>query len=204
GEIEARLLELPSVQEAVVLAQDGPSGKQLVGYVVPADSTQEQNALRDSLREALKAGLPDYMVPAHLLLLDKLPVTPNGKLDRKALPQPDASQLQGEYIAPQSELEQQIATIWADVLKLERVGLSDNFFQLGGHSLLATSVIVRIQEQAGITVELKELFESPVLADFSRQLEEITPVVDSTQDQLAKSLALLESLSAEELDELIS
>ncbi|MCE0854149.1 AMP-binding protein, partial [Pseudomonas asiatica] len=92
GEIEARLLELPSVQEAVVLAQDGPSGKQLVGYVVPADSTQDEGALRDSLREALKAGLPDYMVPAHLLLLGKLPVTPNGKLDRKALPQPDASQ----------------------------------------------------------------------------------------------------------------
>ncbi|MDD1985495.1 AMP-binding enzyme, partial [Pseudomonas asiatica] len=106
GEIEARLLELPSVQEAVVLAQDGPSGKQLVGYVVPADSTQDEGALRDSLREALKAGLPDYMVPAHLLLLGKLPVTPNGKLDRKALPQPDASQSQGEYIAPQSDLEQ--------------------------------------------------------------------------------------------------
>ncbi|MEG0637083.1 MAG: hypothetical protein RR517_31670, partial [Pseudomonas sp.] len=78
---------------AVVLAQDGPSGKQLVGYVVPADSTQDEAALRDSLREALKAGLPDYMVPAHLLLLAKLPVTPNGKLDRKALPQPDASLL---------------------------------------------------------------------------------------------------------------
>ncbi|WP_339468641.1 amino acid adenylation domain-containing protein [Pseudomonas capeferrum] len=204
GEIEARLLELPSVQEAVVLALDGLSGKQLVGYVVPADSTQDEGALRESLREALKAGLPDYMVPAHLLLLGKLPVTPNGKLDRKALPQPDASLLQGEYVAPQSELEQQIAAIWADVLKLERVGLTDNFFALGGHSLLATSVIVRIQEQAGVLAELKELFEFPVLADFSRQLEGKAPVVDTTQDQLAKSLALLESLSTEELDELIS
>ncbi|MCX9140277.1 AMP-binding protein, partial [Pseudomonas sp. DCB_PUT] len=204
GEIEARLLELPSVQEAVVLAQDGSSGKQLVGYVVPVDNTQDESALRDSLREALKAGLPDYMVPAHLLLLDKLPVTPNGKLDRKALPQPDASQLQGEYVAPQSELEQQIAAIWADVLKLERVGLSDNFFELGGHSLLATSVIVRIQEQAGVAAELKELFEYPVLADFCRLLEGKAPIVDTTQDQLAKSLALLDSLSMEELDELIS
>ncbi|PJI70648.1 non-ribosomal peptide synthetase [Pseudomonas asiatica] len=204
GEIEARLLELPSVQEAVVLAQDGPSGKQLVGYVVPADSTQDEGALRDSLREALKAGLPDYMVPAHLLLLGKLPVTPNGKLDRKALPQADASQSQGEYIAPQSALEQQIAAIWADVLKLETVGLGDNFFEIGGHSLLATSVIVRIQEQVGVVAELKELFEFPVLADFSRQLETRAPMVDSTQDQLARSLALLDSLSMEELDELIS
>ncbi|MDS9593474.1 phosphopantetheine-binding protein, partial [Pseudomonas sp. HTZ1] len=133
-----------------------------------------------------------------------LPVTPNGKLDRKALPQADASQSQGEYIAPQSALEQQIAAIWADVLKLETVGLGDNFFEIGGHSLLATSVIVRIQEQVGVVAELKELFEFPVLADFSRQLEARTPLVDSTQDQLARSLALLDSLSMEELDELIS
>ncbi|MFK3817597.1 amino acid adenylation domain-containing protein, partial [Pseudomonas sp. NPDC089407] len=159
GEIEARLLELPSVQEAVVLAQDGPSGKQLVGYVVPADSTQEQNALRDSLREALKTGLPDYMVPAHLLLLDKLPVTPNGKLDRKALPQPDASQLQGEYIAPQSELEQQIAAIWADVLKLEKVGLTDNFFELGGDSIISLQVVSRAR-LLDLQFTPKELFEN--------------------------------------------
>ncbi|WP_447739002.1 non-ribosomal peptide synthase/polyketide synthase [Pseudomonas laurentiana] len=158
GEIEARLLELPSVQEAVVLAQDGPSGKQLVGYVVPADSTQDHGALRDNLREALKAGLPDYMVPAHLLLLDKLPVTPNGKLDRKALPQPDASQLQGEYIAPQSALEQQIAAIWADVLKLEQVGLGDNFFELGGDSIISLQVVSRARQQ-GIQFTPKELFE---------------------------------------------
>uniref|UniRef100_UPI0035A65647 non-ribosomal peptide synthetase n=1 Tax=Pseudomonas putida TaxID=303 RepID=UPI0035A65647 len=157
GEIEARLLELPSVQEAVVLAQDGPSGKQLVGYVVPADSTQDEGVLRDSLREALKAGLPDYMVPAHLLLLDKLPVTPNGKLDRKALPQPDASQLQGEYIAPQSELEQQIAAIWADVLKLEKVGLTDNFFELGGDSIISLQVVSRARQQ-GIQFTPKALF----------------------------------------------
>ncbi|WP_284400446.1 phosphopantetheine-binding protein, partial [Pseudomonas putida] len=110
----------------------------------------------------------------------------------------------GEYVAPQSELEQQIAAIWADVLKLETVGLSDNFFELGGHSLLATSVIVRIQEQAGVAAELKELFEYPVLADFCRLLEGKAPIVDTTQDQLAKSLALLDSLSMEELDELIS
>ncbi|MDE4537196.1 non-ribosomal peptide synthase/polyketide synthase [Pseudomonas sp. ITEM 17296] len=157
GEIEARLLELPAVQEAVVLAQDGPSGKQLVGYVVPANSTQDEAALRDSLREALKAGLPDYMVPAHLLLLGKLPVTPNGKLDRKALPQPDASLLQGEYVAPQSELEQQIAAIWADVLKLEKVGLTDNFFELGGDSIISLQVVSRARQQA-IQFTPKELF----------------------------------------------
>ncbi|WP_372340003.1 amino acid adenylation domain-containing protein [Pseudomonas sp. Leaf58] len=173
GEIEARLLELPSVQEAVVLAQDGPSGKQLVGYVVPADSTQDEGAVRDSLREALKASLPDYMVPAHLLLLDKLPVTPNGKLDRKALPQADASQLQGEYIAPQSALEQQIAAIWADVLKLERVGLSDNFFELGGDSIISLQVVSRAR-QADIRFTPKQLLQHQTvqgLASVARRSE---------------------------------
>ncbi|NON23457.1 phosphopantetheine-binding protein, partial [Klebsiella pneumoniae] len=99
--------------------------------------------------------LPYYMVPAHLLLLGKLPVTPNGKLDRKALPQADASQSQGEYIAPQSALEQQIAAIWADVLKLERVGLGDNFFELGGHSLLAVQVISRVRQSLGVELQLR-------------------------------------------------
>ncbi|WP_406819561.1 amino acid adenylation domain-containing protein [Pseudomonas sp. KnCO4] len=179
GEIEARLLELPSVQEAVVLAQDGPSGKQLVAYVVPADSTQEQGALRDSLRAALKAGVPDYMVPAHLLLLERLPLTPNGKLDRKALPQADASQLQGEYVAPQSALEQQIAAIWAQVLKLEQVGLTDNFFQLGGHSLLATQAVARLQMELGADTPLALLFQTENLGDYA------TAVSAATRDRTA-------------------
>ncbi|MBV4490401.1 non-ribosomal peptide synthetase [Pseudomonas oryzicola] len=167
GEIEARLLELPSVQEAVVLAQDGANGKQLVACVVPADSSQEQGALRDSLRAALKAGLPDYMVPAHLLLLDQLPLTPNGKLDRKALPQADASQLQGEYVAPQSALEQQIAAIWADVLKREQVGLTDNFFELGGDSIISLQVVSRARQNA-IQFTPKELFEAQTVQALAR------------------------------------
>ncbi|MBV4490402.1 non-ribosomal peptide synthetase [Pseudomonas oryzicola] len=173
GEIEARLLELPSVQEAVVLAQDGANGKQLVACVVPADSSQEQGALRDSLRAALKAGLPDYMVPAHLLLLDQLPLTPNGKLDRKALPQADASQLQGEYVAPQSALEQQIAAIWADVLKREQVGLTDNFFELGGDSIISLQVVSRAR-QADIHFTPKELLQHQTvqgLASVARRSE---------------------------------
>ncbi|KFE51148.1 AMP-binding protein, partial [Pseudomonas syringae] len=130
GEIEAQLLAQPQVRQAVVLAQDTASGQQLVAYVVADEST------RENLRTALKDNLPDYMVPAHLIFLQSLPLTANGKLDRKALPAPDASHQQGEYVAPQTQLEQQIAAIWQDVLKLERVGLTDNFFELGGHSLL--------------------------------------------------------------------
>jgi len=164
GEIEARLQEHGAVRQAVVLAQDGPSGKQLVAYVVPADvvvcnSHQAQVALREALREGLGSTLADYMVPAHVLFLLSLPLTGNGKLDRKVLPKPDASLLQGEYIAPQNALEQQIAGIWADVLKLEKVGLSDNFFELGGDSIVSLQVVSRAR-QLDIQFTPKDLFQN--------------------------------------------
>jgi len=164
GEIEAQLLAQPQVRQSVVLAQDTASGQQLVAYVV-ADE-----AHRETLKAALKDNLPDYMVPAHLIFLPNLPLTANGKLDRKALPQPDASQLQGEYLAPQTELEQNIAAIWQDVLKLERVGLTDNFFELGGHSLLAAQVIARIKHQLKVPAGLRDLFTEPQLQGFAARL----------------------------------
>ncbi|EOD8939236.1 amino acid adenylation domain-containing protein, partial [Pseudomonas aeruginosa] len=122
GEIEAALAGLAGVRDAVVLAHDGVGGTQLVGYVV-ADSAEDAERLRESLRESLKRHLPDYMVPAHLMLLERMPLTVNGKLDRQALPQPDASLSQQAYRAPGSELEQRIAAIWAEILGVERVGL---------------------------------------------------------------------------------
>ncbi|PAT50268.1 amino acid adenylation domain-containing protein, partial [Pseudomonas aeruginosa] len=131
GEIEAALAGLAGVRDAVVLAHDGVGGTQLVGYVV-ADSAEDAERLRESLRESLKRYLPDYMVPAHLMLLERMPLTVNGKLDRQALPQPDASLSQQAYRAPGSELEQRIAAIWSEILGVERVGLDDNFFELGG------------------------------------------------------------------------
>ena len=167
GEIEARLQEHPAVREVIVLAIDGPSGQQLAAWLVPSDPQQEPQALRDTLRTHLKANLPDYMVPTHLILLAAMPLTANGKLDRKALPKPDAAQLQGAYVAPVSELEQQLAAIWAEVLKVEQVGLSDNFFELGGHSLLATQVVSRVRQQLGLELSLRTLFEAADLAGFA-------------------------------------
>jgi acyl carrier protein len=175
GEIEAQLLAQPQVRQAVVLAQDTASGPQLVAYVV-ADET-----LRETLKTALRDNLPDYMVPAHLIFLPSLPLTANGKLDRKALPQPDASQLQGEYIAPQTELEQQIAAIWQDVLKLERVGLTDNFFELGGHSLLVIKVVSRLQLELGLQLTPQQLFQAPILGDFAAGLEQSAGQLDSSK-----------------------
>ncbi|WP_459746961.1 phosphopantetheine-binding protein, partial [Pseudomonas sp. 3A(2025)] len=197
GEIEARVKEHPAVREAVVLDVDGPLGKQLVAWLVPvaepADEA-EQSALRENLREALKAVMPDYMVPAHFVFLDHLPLTANGKLDRKALPAPDASQQQQRYVAPQSELEQQVAAIWAEVLQIERVGLTDNFFELGGHSLLVLSILSRVRLSLGVTLDPSVLFQYPFLADFARQL------VQEETDDFEEKLKRLD-LFAEELEE---
>ncbi|MGN8278714.1 condensation domain-containing protein, partial [Pseudomonas sp. SMN5] len=164
GEIEARLNALEPVREARVLAQEGPSGQQLVGYVIPTAGVADLVNLREQIKAGLKADLPDYMVPTHLLFLDQWPLTANGKLDRKALPTADASQVQQDYLAPQSALEQQLAAIWQDVLKVERVGLNDNFFELGGHSLLATQMVSRIRQVLGLNLQLRQLFEDASLA----------------------------------------
>ncbi|VVP89727.1 non-ribosomal peptide synthase/polyketide synthase [Pseudomonas fluorescens] len=164
GEIEAQLLQHAAVRQAVVLAQPGLGGQQLVAWLVPDDvalleaSPAEQSQWRDNVRAQLKENLPDHMIPAHLLLLAQLPLTGNGKLNRSALPAPDASQAQQAYQAPRSELEQRLAAIWQDVLKLPQVGLNDNFFELGGDSIISIQVVSRAR-QAGIRLNPKDLFQ---------------------------------------------
>ncbi|PQZ90943.1 MULTISPECIES: non-ribosomal peptide synthetase [Pseudomonas] len=155
GEIETRLLEHHAVREAVVLALDAPSGKQLVAYLV---SDAEHGALRDALKAHLKAQLPDYMVPAHLIVLDSMPLTANGKLDRRALPQPDPEANRQQYVAPRNEREQTLAAIWAAVLNVQQVGLDDNFFELGGDSILSIQVVSRAR-QAGLHFSPRDLFQ---------------------------------------------
>ncbi|WP_420793782.1 amino acid adenylation domain-containing protein [Pseudomonas fontis] len=170
GEIEARLMEQDAVREAVVLALPGASGQQLVGYVVATEANADESELREGIKTRLKDTLPDYMVPAQWVFLAEFPLSPNGKLERKLLPKPDASQQQAVYVAPQSALEQQIAAIWQDVLKVERVGLADNFFELGGHSLLATQMTSRIRQALDVAVPLKEVFEVATLGEFVQSL----------------------------------
>ncbi|MCE1119068.1 non-ribosomal peptide synthetase, partial [Pseudomonas sp. NMI795_08] len=167
GEIEGQLLQLPEVREAAVLARDAGTGQQLVAYVVTqrfdADPAAQQQ-LADSLREQLKAHLPDYMLPAHILCLASLPLTLNGKLDRAALPAPALRQQ--HYQAPRTALQQQVAQAWQEVLGVERVGLQDDFFSLGGHSLLATQVVSRLRHGLGLQVALRTLFEHATLEAF--------------------------------------
>ena len=166
GEIEARLAAHNDVREAVVLArEDRPGDKRLVAYVIPVEGS---NLSADVLRVHLREALPEYMVPAAYVTLESFPLTPNGKLDRKALPAPEADAfITRTYEAPMGEVEQVLAQIWADVLKVERVGRQDHFFELGGHSLLAAMQVSRVRQLLGVEVPLKELFAQPELAAFA-------------------------------------
>ncbi len=173
GEIETRLLEHEAVREAVVLALDSPSGKQLVAYLV---SDAEHGVLREALKTHLKAQLPDYMVPAHLIVLDSMPLTANGKLDRRALPEPDPEANRQHYVAPRNELEQTLVAIWAAVLNVQQVGLDDNFFELGGDSILSIQVVSRAR-QAGIHFSPRDLFQHQTvqtLAAVATRSEQVT------------------------------
>ena len=173
GEIETRLLEHEAVREAVVLALDSPSGKQLVAYLV---SDAEHGPLREALKAHLKAQLPDYMVPAHLIVLDSMPLTANGKLDRRALPQPDPEANRQHYVAPRNELESTLAAIWCAVLNVQQVGLDDNFFELGGDSILSIQVVSRAR-QAGIHFSPRDLFQHQTvqtLASVATRSEQVT------------------------------
>ena len=164
--------------------------KQLAAYLIGGDDSAE---LRSELKAHLRAGLPDYMVPGYFVWLDAMPQTPNGKLDRKALPKPDASQAQRTYVAPASEQEQQLAAIWAEVLKVERVGLTDDFFELGGHSLLAAQLVSRIHSGLGIDVPLRLIFEKPQLNDFIQALADSG--LSLTEDGLSDIEKLMNELA---------
>jgi len=192
GEIEARLREQLGVREAVVVAQPGPDGPSLVGYLVPDDSAPVPDDLCLSVRQALRTQLPDYMVPAQLLLLDALPLTPNGKLDRRALPPPQAEVARRVHVAPANALEQRLADIWQEVLQVTPVGATDNFLELGGHSLLAMRVTARVQEAFAVTVPLALLFERDSLRAYADALAELTAVQDTDLDDLRDFLTELE------------
>ncbi|ASI68652.1 non-ribosomal peptide synthetase [Diaphorobacter nitroreducens] len=155
GEVEAQLLSQPEVREAVVVAKEGPGGARLVGYV----SAQAGQAIEaGELRERLGKQLPDYMVPSVLVVLESLPLNANGKVDRKALPEP-GFESEHEYEAPQGEVEEALAKIWAEVLGVERVGRHDNFFDVGGHSLLLLKVHRRIGHELKVELSVIDLFK---------------------------------------------
>ncbi|HLM68307.1 MAG TPA: amino acid adenylation domain-containing protein, partial [Longimicrobium sp.] len=166
GEIEAALRRAGVADCAVLVREDVPGDKRLVAYVVGG-------ADADELRAAIRRSLPEYMVPAAFVSLDALPLTANGKLDRKALPAPDFAADEDAYVAPRTQAEGVLAGIVGEMLHVERVGVHDDFFALGGHSLLATRVVSRIREVFGVEMPLRALFEGPSVAELAERVEAI-------------------------------
>ncbi len=170
GEIESVLSQHPAVQETVVLAHENtPDRKQLVAYIVPGEAQTQD------LRGFLRERLPDYMVPSIFVPLDALPLTPSGKVDRRALPAPDGAQPARleEFVPPETPLEEKLAEIWTEVLRIERIGIFDNFFDLGGNSLLGTQIISRISKALRVKVPMYHLFKGPTIANLALAIEEI-------------------------------
>ncbi len=187
GEIEQQLKQQPDVDDAVVVAHHSEAGDQLVAYVVSKSDN------RDGWQQTLAAALPDYMVPALFMVLEQMPLSPNGKLDRKALPAPQWQAR--EYRAPQTDTEQQLASLWEELLGQPRVGLDDNFFALGGHSLLATRVVAALRDRWGVDIPLRALFEADSLQALAALVDQHN--VEARQqedDDLAAMADLLDDL----------
>jgi amino acid adenylation domain-containing protein/non-ribosomal peptide synthase protein (TIGR01720 family) len=170
GEIEAVLEQHPAIRKAAVIAREERGDKQLVAYCVPEEMPGP--AARE-LRAYLKEKLPDYMTPAAMVMLEMLPLSPNGKLDRRALPAPGKADTASEspYVGPRTPVEEMLAGMWAEVLGIERAGIHDNFFELGGHSLLATRLVSRMRDAFGVNLPLRTLFEKPTVAELATRLE---------------------------------
>ncbi|KAK3807010.1 MAG: Non-ribosomal peptide synthetase module [Benniella sp.] len=205
GEIEARLVDHPLVDKAVVITVGEGPDRMLVGYVVAKPDTN----LANTLRSHLTSCLPEYMVPAAIVRLDSLPINSNGKLDRKALPAPDSDAFAHQvYEEPHGETETAVARIWADLLHLDRVGRSDNFFALGGHSLLAVQMIERLR-RAGHTLAVSALFKTPTLSELVQSLgahkdcDAPTNLIMPGTTNITPEMLPLITLSQEDIDHIV-
>jgi hypothetical protein len=201
GEIEEALGQHASIREAVVGIHEESSGnRRLIAYVVAIPGS----ALSiNELRKYLRHKLPEYMVPSVFVMLESLPLTANGKIDRRALPRPDQSrpELDQRFVAPRTPTEELLVEIWANILQVDKVGVHDNFFDLGGHSLLATQVMARACDALRTDLPLRALFEDPTVAGLAERFFEIqTRTVE--KDKLTDLLGEIESLSEEQAQKL--
>ncbi|MGN7354933.1 amino acid adenylation domain-containing protein [Paenibacillus amylolyticus] len=173
GEIEEQLLKIDSVQETIVIAREGKSGQELCAYLVAS-----LPLTLGELRRALAQKLPNYMIPAHFVQLPRMPLTPNDKIDRKALPAPEGNALTGGvYVAPRNEVERTLADVWQAVLNADRVGVTDHFFELGGDSIKSIQVSSRLH-QAGYKLEIRDLFKYPTISQLSLHVKPIRRTID--------------------------
>lgn len=205
GEIEAQLMRHPGVRESVVIMRDdSPADKRLVAYVVPAEKSRSVAAPGvEELRTHLKSALPNYMLPGAFVMIEHMPLNPNGKLDRNRLPVPDnEAYAKQEYAPPEGEVEEVLADIWQQLMHMQRIGRDDNFFELGGHSLLAMQVAVRIRSRLSIEMPVTMLFKHPTVKLLAANVEEIrnrrwldsiTERPDEVDDLLEKVAAMPDS-----------
>ncbi len=193
-EIENVLNEYPDIKQTVVILRENTqTEKSLIAYLV----TKNQIKIT-TLREFLAPKLPDYMTPSHFIFLDEFPLTPNGKIDKKALPLPNfEANRENEFIAPRNEIERKLTEIWQEVLKFKPIGMEDNFLSLGGNSLLATQIVNRIIDQFKIQLSLQELFNTPSIATMAK-------LIESKQNELEKMLTEIENLADEEVTKLLN
>jgi amino acid adenylation domain-containing protein len=211
GEIEAALNQYPAVRESVVILRNEEDGdKRLVAYLVVE---QKKEAINKEIREYLRERLPEYMIPSVFMPLKSLPLTPNGKLDKRALPAPEGrrAELENSHVAPRSPIEEVLSGIWSEVLRVEQVGIHDNFFALGGHSLLATRLISRIREVLQIEMPLRSLFDQPTVAELAvivtlyqeESKDTLAPAMTRIHTRKEEAWAKIDGLSNEELDSLL-
>ena len=206
GEIEARLRELPGIEQtAVFVREDAPGEKRLVAYVVTQDGVQLDI---ENVRGNLKSSLPEYMVPAAIVVVACFPLTSSGKLDKRALPAPDLqAYVQRPYDPPLGEMEERLASSWREILQVDRIGRDDDFFELGGHSLLAMQAVVRAGVLFALEIPIRQLFEHSTLRRFAQQVTELrhTKLQDSLSsgrheiDQLLAKVTQMSESEAEEL-----
>jgi acyl carrier protein len=202
GEIEASLRTHPAIHEAVVvLREESEFAKTLVAYVM---GRGEERPTRDDLYAHLRRQLPQYMVPTSVVFLETLPLLPNGKIDRKALPAPSvgvglvpALHESAEMVLPQTPLQEQLALIWAELLHLSEVSIHRNFFELGGYSLLVAELMVRIQTAFGVKVPLRSLFEAPTIAEMTEIIERMqNEIIEQAESEIFdQMITTLEGLS---------
>jgi len=193
----------PAVHESVVVASGPAVGdKRLIAYVV-CDESQPPSV--HELKGFLKDRLPHYMVPPIFVFMSAMPLSPNGKIDRRALPDPEQTRpdLQVEYVAPRTEIEAALTEIWMQLLGLEQIGIFDNFFDLGGHSLLATKVVSRVRETFAVELPLRTIFESPTIAQLSESIANEDKADQEEIEDFAEILATLERLSEAETSALL-
>ncbi|NUO78886.1 amino acid adenylation domain-containing protein [candidate division KSB1 bacterium] len=218
GEITSALTKHPAVKEAVVVAKDEKSGqvgagKRLVAYVVPeakyrSQQSQSARQLVPEWREYLQKCLPEYMVPTAFVLLEALPLSPNGKIDRPALSRYDGNhsrpELSTPFVAPRHPVEEVVAQIWAGVFELEPIGVLDNFFELGGHSLMATKILAQLRDIFPVSLTMSDFWEAPAVGQFAERLSAAGRAGQIDVVEIARTLLQVNQLSDEQIAALLA